>query len=116
MPGRIIVALATAFSLISAPSAFADTAKYSCSPMKDGKRLQSLEVFDGPTQDNASLVPDSSDQRNGSWTLDYLYDQGGFATLRCKYSGGSVVDIEMKQKIKSCGSKTANKTFTVSCN
>jgi hypothetical protein len=106
------IAIVIASPALAAPAA---PAKYSCAPAKDGKKLQSLEVFDGPVADNASLVPDDSNQNNGTWTFDGTYEDGRFITLRCKYAGGAVVDIEMKDKVKSCRSKTAGKVLSVSC-
>jgi hypothetical protein len=74
-------------------------------PSRDGALLQSVDVFDGPTEELAMLMPDTANERSGYWQLGYVYDAGRFVTVRCKYVGGQRLDVKLANKVKRCDYK-----------
>lgn len=85
-------------------------------PDKAGGVLRNVDIFDGPAEELAVLVPDSPGEKAGYWQLGYVYDAGRFVTLRCKYSGGKQLDIKVSNKIEKCSYRANEELLlTVAC-
>lgn len=71
-------------------------------PLRVGTTLRFVDVFDGPPDELASLVPDRAGQSSGYWNLGYVYEAGRFVTVRCRYDDKNSVDVKLADKIKRC--------------
>jgi len=71
-------------------------------PTRAGQAPRYIDVFDGPSEEMASLVPDRYSSRSATWELGYIYDAGRIVTIRCKYADGQKVDVPLPDKIKRC--------------
>jgi hypothetical protein len=75
-----------------------------------------VDVFDGPAEQLATLVPDRAGKRSGYWRLDYIYDAGRFVVIRCKYADKSTQDVTLSKRVHRCDYKIdARKTLSVTC-
>jgi hypothetical protein len=85
-------------------------------PARKGQPLRFVDVFDGPTEEMATLVPDQDYTRSGYWQLRYVYESSRFVTIRCKYADGAVLDIKLIDKVDRCDYKiNAKKALTINC-
>jgi hypothetical protein len=85
-------------------------------PARSQQPLRFVDVFDGPPEELATLVPDRAEQSSGSWQLGYVYDAGRFVTIRCKYADGEARDVKLTAKVARCDYRLdAQKTLTVNC-
>ncbi|MDA8444064.1 STY0301 family protein [Paracidovorax valerianellae] len=85
-------------------------------PAQPGQPLRSVDVFDGPVEDLATLVPDSAKERVGHWQLGYVYAAGRSVNLRCHYADGRTVDVPLPKKVERCDYRIdATKTLTLNC-
>ena len=71
-------------------------------PARHGGTLQQIYLFDGTPEDLAYLAPDNDTTASNVYSLKAIYDEGRFVTVRCKYKSGSVIDVEMKNRIEKC--------------
>jgi hypothetical protein len=86
-------------------------------PARPGDPLQNIDVFDGPPEEQAYLVPDNATDERGSWSLAYVYNAGRFVTLRCKYGRGPAVDLKISQRIGQCQyARRPGGALSVTCN
>ena len=67
-----------------------------------GGALRYVNVFDGPPEQLATLVPDVSGEQAGHWKVGYVYDAGRILTVRCKYAGGKQVDVPLPRRVERC--------------
>jgi hypothetical protein len=77
----------------------ADTAPCQKQP---GTALKHVDVFDGPPEELASLMPDDGSKASSRFTLGDLYDAGRFATIRCEYANGKTTDVKLSAKVEAC--------------
>ncbi len=85
-------------------------------PLRAGQPLRFVDVFDGPAEQLATLVPDRAGKRSGYWRLDYVYDAGRLVVIRCKYADKSTLDVTLSNRVHRCDYKIdAKKTLRVSC-
>jgi hypothetical protein len=85
-------------------------------PHRDGQPLRYVDVFDGPPEEMATLVPDKDEERFGYWLLAYVYDAGRSVTIRCKYADGEASDVKVPNKVTKCDYKIdQKKVLTISC-
>jgi hypothetical protein len=85
-------------------------------PSHDRQPLRFVDVFDGPPEELATLVPDKDGNLSGYWLLGYVYDAGRYVTIRCKYADGRASDVKIPNKITKCDYKIdAKKVLTISC-
>jgi hypothetical protein len=85
-------------------------------PVRGGTSLRYVDVFDGPPEDLAILVPDENKKLFGSWQLAYIYKAGRFVTIRCKYADGQAADVKLPNKVEKCDYKIdVGKILSVSC-
>lgn len=85
-------------------------------PSRPGQPLRFVDVFDGPPQELATLVPDKAQARSGYWQLGYVYDSGRTVTIRCKYADGKTLDVQFPRKVARCDYKiNAQKTLALRC-
>lgn len=85
-------------------------------PAQKGQALNAVDIFDGPPEEMASLVPDAGDEKSDLWQLGYVYDAGRIVTVRCKYSGGKTLDVPLPHKIAKCSYQMdAQKAHTLNC-
>lgn len=85
-------------------------------PIRDEQPLRFAEIFDGNPEDLAALIPDSAKARSGYWDLNYIYDAGRFATVRCKYFDGQTLDLRILNRIQRCDYKiNAKKVLKLNC-
>lgn len=109
---RAGTALLVLLSGCSSPSA---NAAEIC-PVQQGQPLRFVDVFDGPVEDIATLVPDQSHARSGYWQLGYVYDAARFVTIRCKYADGKMLDIKLANRVERCDYRIdAAKTLVLHC-
>ena len=93
--GVALIALPVAAETFNCPAAFPIKA-LKFVPTEDGwttrngepAPLYSAEVFDGPPEQLASLIPDASSKGSSTWTLEGSYPQGIW--LQCTYAGGAL--------------------------
>lgn len=71
-------------------------------PAQKSQPLRFVDVFDGPVEDLATLVPDKAQERSGYWRLGYVYDATRFVTIRCKYADGKVLDVKLAHRVDRC--------------
>lgn len=92
-------------ALNSLPAAMA--ADFTTTCPASGVNLSSVEVLDGPREDNAFLMgEDRGDE--GRFNLAYIYDAGRFVSVRCLYSDGKAVDLTIRNRISECRYKIRN--------
>lgn len=85
-------------------------------PARKDQPLRFVDVFDGPAEQMATLVPDRGDDRSGYWRLGYVYDAGRVVVVRCKYADGSHKDVTLSNRISRCDYKVdRRKVLRVSC-
>jgi len=85
-------------------------------PARHSQPLRFVDVFDGPPEELATLVPDAAKNRSGYWELGYVYDANRIVTIRCRYADGNTVDIKLTEKIERCSYKIdAKKTLRLRC-
>ena len=85
-------------------------------PSQREQPLRFVDVFDGPVEELATLVPDRAQQYSGHWQLGYVYDAGRSVTIRCKYADGHVVDVPLPKRIRGCDYKiNARKDLRLDC-
>lgn len=81
-----------------------------------GQPLRYVDIYDGPVQDRAKLMPDVAGERSGHWQLGYVYEAGRSVTVRCKYADGQAVDIQLAAQVQACHYRIdADKTLKLSC-
>lgn len=64
--------------------------------------IQQIYLFDGLPEDQAYLAPDNDTTAANLYSLKAIYDKGRFVTARCKYQGGSILDIELRKPLAKC--------------
>jgi hypothetical protein len=85
-------------------------------PSRHNTSLRFTDVFDGSTDELATLVPDKATKHTGYWQLGYIYDAGRFVTIRCKYTDGHVLDVKLPSRIEKCDyTIDAKKTLKLNC-
>ncbi len=71
-------------------------------PTKEGTTLRLVDVFDGPPESLATLMPDEAGERSGYWNLKYVYDAGRSVTIRCKYADDETHDVKLLAVTTRC--------------
>jgi hypothetical protein len=61
-----------------------------------------VDVFDGPPESLAVLMPDEAGERAGYWNLKYVYDAGRSITIRCKYTNDEIHDVKLSTVTTRC--------------
>lgn len=85
-------------------------------PAQPGQPLRQVEVFDGPVEDLATLVPEIAKERFGRWQLDYVYAAGRTVNVRCHYADGRTVDVALTKKVERCHYRIdTGKTLDLRC-
>ncbi len=85
-------------------------------PGQPGQPLRQVDVFDGPVEDLATLVPDVAKERAGHWQLGYVYAAGRTVNVRCHYADARMVDVALTQKVERCDYRIdARKTLDLRC-
>lgn len=85
-------------------------------PLRAGHALRFVDVFDGPPEELATLIPDRAGDRSGSWELGYVYDAGRTVTIRCKYDDGAAVDRKLARRVRRCDYELDERaTLSVRC-
>jgi hypothetical protein len=104
------------FALISSCASLPSALAAPVCPVRADKPLRFVEVFDGPVEDLATLVPDRAKARSGHWQLGYVYDAGRTVTIRCKYADDHMQDVKLEKRVARCEYKIdAKKTLSLSC-
>lgn len=110
---RLVVALL--FSTLIGCSSNQSNTNNVC-PVQADQFLQYVDIFDGLPEEMAILAPDNAQDTAGYWSLGYVYDAGRVVTVRCKYSGGAVVDITLSERVEKCAYDLAEKEpLSISC-
>ncbi|MDV0440711.1 STY0301 family protein [Xanthomonas sacchari] len=85
-------------------------------PIRQNQPLRSIDAFDGEPQDLATLEPDVAKERDGHWALGYIYDEGRFVTMRCKYADKQTQDVKLANRVEQCSySINARNVLRVTC-
>jgi hypothetical protein len=71
-------------------------------PAAAGTTLRLVDVFDGPPESLATLVPDEAGERSGHWNLKYVYEAGRSVTIRCKYANDESHDVKLSTVTTRC--------------
>jgi hypothetical protein len=83
---------------------------------KAGTTLRFVDVFDGPPESLATLVPDEAGERSGYWNLKYVYDAGRSVTIRCKYANDEMHDVKLSTVTTRCDyTIDAQQALTLRC-
>lgn len=69
-------------------------------PDRKNKKVEQIYIYDGKPEDMAYLAPD--DEKSNTYTVSDIYEQGRIVTIRCRYEGGFVYDVELKTKVNKC--------------
>ena len=78
--------------------------------------LRYVDVFDGEPAELATLEPDLAKENHGNWLLGYIYDEGRFVTVRCKYSRREILDVKITKRINRCDYKIdSKKVLKIDC-
>lgn len=86
-------------------------------PAQKSQPLRFVDVFDGPPEELATLIPDSAQARSGYWKLGYVYDSSRIVTIRCRYADGKTLDVKLPNRVDKCNYKiNAEMTLTLYCN
>jgi len=96
---RLGTALLGAAILLQGTARAAETAPCQAKP---ATALKYVEVYDGPPEELASLMPDEESKNGGTFTLGDIYTSGRFVTIRCKYADGTAADVKLAAKVESC--------------
>ena len=80
----------------------ADAKTLDLCPERHHDSIQQIYLFDGTPEDQAYLAPDNDTTAANLYSLKHIYDKGGFVTARCKYQGGSMLDIELQKPLTKC--------------
>ena len=77
-----------------------------CPPLSGNSVLSAVTVYDGPIEENASLVPDS-DKKVGKrftsvWQVAEIYDAGRQVHVLCKYGATANLPIKIGHKVQQC--------------
>ncbi|MDS9991353.1 hypothetical protein PNQ69_01080 [Xanthomonas sp. A2111] len=85
-------------------------------PIRQNQPLRSVDAFDGEPQDLATLEPDVAKERYGHWVLGYIYDEGRFVTMRCRYADKQTHDVKLANRVEQCSySIDARNVLRVTC-
>lgn len=85
-------------------------------PVQSNSYLQYVDVFDGPPEEMAILMPDQVHDTHGYWSLGYVYDAKRTVTVRCKYANSKTVDVTLEEKVQRCDYKiSSKKILSVNC-
>ncbi|WP_267094767.1 STY0301 family protein [Xanthomonas sacchari] len=85
-------------------------------PIRQDQPLRSIDAFDGEPQDLATLEPDVAKERYGHWVLGYIYDEGRFVTVRCRYADKQTHDVKLANRVEQCSySINAKHVLRVTC-
>ena len=71
-------------------------------PARASTSLRFVDVFDGPPESLATLMPDEAGERAGYWNLKYVYDAGRSVTIRCKYANNEMHDVKLTTVTTRC--------------
>jgi hypothetical protein len=85
-------------------------------PARAGTTLHLVDVFDGPPESLATLMPDEAGERSGYWNLKYVYDAGRSVTIRCKYANDETHDVKLSTVTTRCDyAIDSQQALTLSC-
>ncbi|ABM32091.1 hypothetical protein QRO11_16190 [Paracidovorax citrulli] len=85
-------------------------------PIRQNQPLRYVDVFDGEPSGLATLEPDVAKKRYGHWVLGYIYDEGRFVTMRCKYADKQTHDVKLASRVEQCSySINAKNVLRVTC-
>ena len=85
-------------------------------PIRQNQPLRYVDVFDGEPADLATLEPDVAKARYGHWVLGYIYDEGRFVTIRCKYADKQTQDVKLVKRVERCSyAINTKKVLRVTC-
>jgi hypothetical protein len=98
------------------PGPAAQAAPSAPCPARAGTTLRFVDVFDGPPESLATLVPDEAGERSGHWNLKYVYDAGRTVTVRCKYANDQTHDVKLPTLTTRCDyAIDADQTLSLTC-
>ena len=90
-----------------------------CPPIRQGRPLQAVTLYDGPVSDNAILAPDSSRTTGGvlaqQWTVADIYRQGRALTVRCRYRGAGEVEAKPPGPVAVCRARWSKAAASFDC-
>lgn len=88
-------------AVILAGTGFSAEAKGSC-PARANDKVKKIDIFDGKPEELAFLAPDDHEKAPNTYTVADIYEAGRIVTLRCNYQSGVVIELPLKDKVKSC--------------
>ena len=78
----------------------------SCPVASGGVRMTGGDVYDGPVEENAILVPDSARTMRGTevstWDVRTTYAAGRQIYLSCEYASRPKVTIRVSRAVRTC--------------
>ena len=101
---RVILTLAVAFAVHTVHAK-----EVKCPSYQGKSALSTVDLFDGPPEERADLMPDVSkgnaDHAYASWEVGYIFDKGRNLFLICHFSGSDDADgmkIKVEKKVQRC--------------
>ena len=91
-----------ASALIACAMGSAQAKTFDVCPTRHHDPIQQIYLFDGTPEELAYLAPDNDTNASNLYSLESIYDNGRFVNVRCKYKGGSRVDLKLKNRTSQC--------------
>ena len=90
-----------------------------CPPVRQGRPLQAVTLYDGPVAENAALAPDRSHKAAGAlvqdWTVAEVYRQGRSLIVRCRYRGNAEVEVRPPGSVAGCRARWSRAENRLDC-
>lgn len=90
------------FAIVASLMGAAQAQDFVVCPSRSHDVVGQIYLFDGPPEELVYLAPDDSSGASNYYSIGSIYDSGRFVTVRCKYKGGAIVDVQLKSRAKSC--------------
>jgi hypothetical protein len=86
-----------------------------CPPRED-VFLHNIDVFDGHPEELVKLMADTDNVQSGYWSLGFIYDAGRVVTVRCEYTDGKTLDVQLSNRVDKCHyTRDSKKMYAVYC-
>ncbi|VXC91940.1 STY0301 family protein [Sphingomonas sp. 8AM] len=90
-----------------------------CPAHRGGAPLHNVDIYDGPTADNAVLAPDATRRLNRTtvqvWRVEGVYRAGRSLNVRCGYAAGGSVMVPVTQPVRECRLSRRGSVRTFRC-
>jgi hypothetical protein len=107
--------------LVMIPPLSALAGEIHCPSVREGAKLSTVTLFDGPPSEHADLMPDSSREGKGGtrseWQVAYIFKAGRRLYVECKYGPTiSAVMLEPEPSTYKCEfASQGDSTISLTC-